>query len=68
MSDPLSNLRPDSDSKAPQTSSEWLAELERLEAMIEQWREDGFENISDLERRINEIRAMIDAQTDGPDG
>ncbi|HYH11116.1 MAG TPA: hypothetical protein VD789_02085 [Thermomicrobiales bacterium] len=68
MSDPIRQYRPESDSKAPQTSSEWHAELERLEAMVEQWREEGVEDISDVERRINEIRAMIDAKTDGPNG
>jgi len=65
MSDPIEHFRPESDSKAPETASEWLAELERLEALVEQWREEGIEDMTDVERRINEIRAMIDAQDDG---
>ena len=68
MSDPMNNLRPESDSKAPQTSNEWLAELERLEALVEQTREQGYDDIADLERRINEIRARLDADTNGPNG
>ncbi len=68
MSDPIIPYRPKSDSKPPETSEEWLAELERLESLIEEMHEQGLKVPSDLERRMNEIEAMIEANNDGPSG
>lgn len=66
MPDPIVPFRPKSDTKPPETSEEWLAELERLESLIEEMREQGIQVPGDLERRMNEIEAMLEANSDGP--
>ena len=68
MTDPINPFRPKSDSKPPETREEWLAELERLESLLEEMREQGLAVPGDLERQMNEIEAMLEANTDGPEG
>ncbi|MDQ4043931.1 MAG: hypothetical protein M3173_00575 [Chloroflexota bacterium] len=66
MSDPIDPFRPQSDSKPPETTEEWMNELERLETMLEEMHEQGIEDRSELERRINEIEASLEAAEEEP--
>ncbi|HEV2127389.1 MAG TPA: hypothetical protein VGR22_02090 [Thermomicrobiales bacterium] len=66
MSDPIDAFRPRSDSKPPETTEEWMNELERLETMLEEMHEQGIEDRSELERRISEIEAALEAADDEP--
>lgn len=65
MSDPIIPFRPQSDSSQPETTEEWMTELERLESLLELMQEHNVETRTDLERRINEIEAALEAG-DGP--
>jgi hypothetical protein len=65
MTDPIIPFRPHSDSSRPETTEEWMIELERLESLLELMQEHNVETRTDLERRINEIEAALEAG-DGP--
>ena len=67
MSDSIIPFRPRSDSTQPETTEEWMNELERLESLLELMQEHNVQDRVELERRINEIEARLEAG-DGPVG
>lgn len=61
MSDPVIPFRPRSDSSQPETTAEWMVELEHLESLLEVMQEHNLETRTDLERRIREIEAALES-------
>jgi hypothetical protein len=59
MPDPGIPFRPQSDSSLPETTEEWMVELEHLESLRELMEEHNVETRTDLERRIREIEAAL---------
>lgn len=65
MSDSIIPFRPRSDSRMPATTEAWMEELERLESLLEMMQEHNVQSRDELERRIYEIEAALEAE-DGP--
>jgi hypothetical protein len=66
MIDGIVPFRPKRESGDSQSRDERMEELEHLEELLELMHEHGVETRSDLERRIGELEAALEAEEHGP--
>jgi predicted nuclease with TOPRIM domain len=66
MVDGIVPFRPRREQHEPQSRDQRMEELEHLEELLELMHEHGVETRYDLERRIDELEAALEADEHGP--